>query len=380
LKRPEKVRGVFERPLGSDIWWISYFADGQHHREKVGARSSAIAAYQLRKTEIRLGKFFPPSREKKITFRQLAASRMSERKLRLSPQSYRSDELRLPTLLAEFGDTAAEQVRPDAIEKFLKQLQEGNKKGRKTNRVGATANRYRTLLSSIFSFGVRSEKIALNPVRNVSRFKESEHRTRFLDADEEKALRAAVRKENADYEAELDLALHTGIRRGEQFALKWQDIDLERGILTVLKGKTGRRFIPINSVARTAIEKLWRASNGSAFVCIGAKRDGQTDWRKWFRRGLKKAKIDNFRWHDLRHTFASRLVMAGVEMASVQKYLGHRSILTTQRYAHLSPDHQRENIERLVATCTKTSTDAPTSRKKLLKAEAPGRAKRAAIS
>jgi integrase len=372
--KPAKTRGIFERPAGSDIWWISYFSKGQHHREKVGSRQAAIAVYQLRKTEIRLGKFFPPDRSKKITFRELAAARMEEKKLRLAPRSYRSDKFRLAALLAEFGDMPAELVRPDAIARFLNGLREGTANRRESNRLGSTVNRYRSLLSSIFSYGVQTEKLALNPVRRVPRFKESDHRVRFLDVEEEKALRTAVRELGEEYEAEIDLALNTGIRRGEQFGLKWENVDLERGILTVT-GKTGRRFIPINSAARAAIGKLWRASNGSIFVCSEAKREGQDDWRKWFAAATVDAKVDNFRWHDLRHTFASRLVMAGVSLPSVQQYLGHRSILTTQRYAHLSPDHQRENIERLVdsnsvsPTSTKTSTAVSGVRKSLLKAQ-----------
>ena len=73
-------------------------------------------------------------------------------------------------------------------------------------------------------------------------------------------------------------------------------------------------------------------------------------WRRWFERCVRLAKIRNFRWHDLRHTFASRLVMSGVDIRSVQELLGHRSILMTMRYAHLSPGHQQANVERLTVT------------------------------
>jgi integrase len=208
------------------------------------------------------------------------------------------------------------------------------------------------------SFGVRTGKLSANPVRNVRAFRESDYRIRFLDAEEEKALRTAIRSESAEYEPELDLALHTGIRRGEQFGLKWEDVDLERELLTVRAGKTGRRFVPINSVARSALEKLWRTSNGSAFVCRGATRENQDDWRRWFEEAVKKAKIENFTWHDLRHTFASRLVMKNVPIASVQQYLGHRSILTTMRYAHLSPDFQREHIEKLAGPLAQKASAA----------------------
>jgi site-specific recombinase XerD len=215
------------------------------------------------------------------------------------------------------------------------------------DRSGSTVNRYRSLLSNIFAVGVRSGALPFNPVSRVEKFRESDSRIRFLDAEEEKSLRAAVRAQSDEHEAELDLAIHTGIRRGEQFGLTWDRVDLERGILTVY-GKTGRRFVPINSAARAAIETLWRVSNGSKFVSPDKRNVDQDDWRRWLAQACATAKVDNFRWHDLRHTFASRLVMKGVDLRSVQELLGHKSIVTTQRYAHLSPDHQKANVQKLV--------------------------------
>ena len=222
-------------------------------------------------------------------------------------------------------------------------------------------NRYRTLLSNIFSFGVRNGKLVANPIARIERFREPEGRVRFLDADEEKALRAAVRGQSPEHEAEFDIAINTGLRRGEQYGLTWDRVDLERGILTVY-GKTGRRFVPINSGARVAILHLHKVSNGSKFVCPDREREAQKDWRKWLDQACLTAKIDNFRWHDLRHTFASRLVMAGVDLRSIQELCGHRSIVTTQRYAHLSPDHQKANVEKLTrelkcAACAKHGRD-----------------------
>lgn len=264
---------------------------------------------------------------------------MAAKKIRLQPSSYEKDSQRLKPLLKEFGSTPAGEVIVEKINAFLATL--------KTEaRSGSTVNRYRSLLSSIFAFGVRNAVLVVNPVSRVDRFRESEPRIRFLDAGEEKSLRAAVRAQSAEHEAEFDLALHTGMRRGEQYGLTWDRVDLERGILTVY-GKTGRRFVPINSAARAAIEQLWRASNGSKFVCPDKRRDDQQDWRRWLVQACETAKVDNFRWHDFRHTFASRLVMAGVDLRSVQELCGHRSIVTTQRYAHLSPDHQRANVEKL---------------------------------
>lgn len=336
------MRGVFERPKGSGVWWINYYdSDGRRHREKIGRENVAVNAYIKRQSEVRDGRFQAPRSGAKLKFRELAEDALANKKLRLAMRSWKTDKLRLAAVKEVFGETPASAISPGKIESFLTGLRE---KGRSTS----TLNRYRSLMSSIFSFGVRSGKIRANPVAKVERFQENEHRVRFLSASEEEALRKAVRAISTEREAEMDLALHTGMRRGEQYGLTWADVDLERGIVTVQKGKTGRRFIVLNSVAKDALEILWEISNGSKFVCPDKRRDDQLDWRRWFEAATKTAKVDNFRWHDLRHTFASRLVMAGVDLSTVQKLLGHRSIVTTMRYAHLSPDHLQTAVGRLV--------------------------------
>jgi site-specific recombinase XerD len=271
------------------------------------------------------------------TFREIARERQIHKKLRLAPASHETDQLRLKTLLAEFGRRPVCEITPADIDEFLAKLVED---GRTT----ATANRYLSLLSSIFSLAVRNGRIESNPCKRVQRFKENPGRVRFLSEQEEAALRAAIQRLCPDRESELDLALHTGLRRGEQFGLRRDGVDLDRSVLTV-HGKTGRRYVPINSVARAALEKLL-ASHDGEFVCRD-KASGRRDWRRWFERCVRSAGIGDFHWHDLRHTFASRLVMDGVDIRSVQELLGHKSIIMTTRYAHLSPAHQHANVERL---------------------------------
>jgi site-specific recombinase XerD len=340
MKR-RKNTGVQEWPPGSGNFRIDYYdSEGRRHREKIGSEKRAIDVYCQRKADILDDKFIPKSQRPKITFGELAKRRMAAKKSRLAARSYHTDELRLKPLVEEFGSIPAEKVSVDKINALLATL-------RTAGASGSTVNRYRSLLSNIFAFGVRNGTLMMNPILRVERFREGESRIRFLDAGEEKSLRAAVRAQSIEHEAEFDLALNTGLRRGEQYGLTWDRVDLDRGILTVY-GKTGRRFVPINSAARGAIEKLWRASNGSKFVCPDKMRDDQVDWRLWLVEACTTAKVDNFRWHDLRHTFASRLVMAGVDLRSVQELLGHKSIVTTQRYAHLSPDHQKANVQKLL--------------------------------
>jgi site-specific recombinase XerD len=368
-----KHRGVFESPKHSGIWHIVYYdADHKRHREKVGPRQAAIGAYELRKTEIRLGKFFPPRRDT-IRFGELVKEALAHKQAHLAPASYLMDKNRAEKLLDGWRELAAGAITPQRIDERLTALRQGRFVPHGPVRpalTGSTVNRYRSLLSSIFAFAVRTGRISANPVRLVPRYKENEHRTRYLDEDEEKGLRKAIRKNCPGREPELDLALNTGMRRGEQFSLRWDQVDLQGGRLTVVRGKTGRRFIPINAAARTALERLHAHSNGSAFVCPETKRQEQRDWRRWFEDSVRLAGIENFRWHDLRHTFASRLVMAGVDLRTVQELLGHKSILQTMRYSHLAPSHLNAAVEKLCpkpVTATKTATGVQEKPRKIVK-------------
>lgn len=345
------MRGVFEKPKGSGVWWINYHDEqGRRHREKIGKQSVAEQAYMKRRQEVREGRFVEPKHAGQLKFREIAEARMKAMEAYLQPRSYRTDESRLEFILEHFGDWSVSKITPEAIDAFLEKVRQPRKcRNQKTTIApsAATANRYRTLLSSIFTFAIRARKLAANPCAQVARFKEPAERVRFLDAAEEESLRKVIRKDYPEHEAEFDLALNTGMRRGEQFGLTWDKIDLERAILEA-NGKTGRRFIPINAAAKAAILELHKVSNGSTFVCSEAQYEGQVDWRRWFEKSVETAKVPNFRWHDLRHTFASRLVMAGVDLRTVQKLLGHSSIVTTMKYAHVSDQHLAAAVGKLV--------------------------------
>lgn len=343
MTRRRQDTGVLEKPPASGIWWIDYTdAEGKRHRERIGSKDLALAMYRKRKTEIWEGAFTPKTRSKRVTFRELAEERMAAKKNRLAKRSYHADELRLEPLNKEFGSLPASSITPDRIESFLRKRRDGGISG-------STANRIRSLISNIFTLAVDAGKLDVNPVARVGRYREGDPRIRFLEEDEEAVVRNAIREEWPEGESEFDLVLNTGMRRREYYELKWENVDLRRKIVTVY-GKGGyRRFIPLNSSARAALEKLYAASDGSPYVCPHKKSSEQNDFRRKLEKCMKKAGIENFRaYHDLRHTFASRMVMAGVDLRSVQELLGHRSIVTTLRYAHLSPDHQKANVEKIV--------------------------------
>jgi len=334
--------GIFEKPPKSGIWHISYFAEGKRRREKIGGKSDALLAYSKRKQEVREGRYVPPrTASRALKFSELSSQAMESRKLRLAPRTYSGDLSRLGQMGQFLDHLEVDKITPVQIEDVLGRL-------RARGLCGSSANRHRSLLSSVFAFGVRMGLIRMNPVAQVKRFKESASRVRWLRPEEEEKLRAAIREDCPEREAEFDLALYTGMRRGEQFTLKWANVDLERGQATVF-GKTGRRFITLSSKAKAALETLSAKKKPDAvYVCAETQSDEQRDWRQWFEEAVKKARITDFRWHDLRHGYASRLVMAGVDLRTVQELLGHKNIQMTTRYAHLSPDHKAAAVEKIV--------------------------------
>ncbi len=157
----------------------------------------------------------------------------------------------------------------------------------------------------------------------------------------------------------VQLALHTGLRRGELFGLEWRDVDLAGRLLTVRGSgtKSGHtRYVDLNATAVATLQ-TWQADRAavlsveamaSALVFPAATGQPLNNVQSAWEAVLKAAKVTAFRFHDLRHTFASRLVQAGVDLNTVRELLGHADLKMTLRYAHLSPGHRRAAVDRLV--------------------------------
>jgi integrase len=158
------------------------------------------------------------------------------------------------------------------------------------------------------------------------------------------------------------VALNTGLRKTEQLSLKWTDVDFRLEQIIVRQSKSGEsRVIPINQAASECFKRLSKVRLlNNPYVFPGENPgERQKDLPKFWERYLEQAGIEDFHWHDLRHTFASRLVMAEVDLYTVSKLLGHADIQMTQRYAHLTPGHMKQAVARLakpVATATETAT------------------------
>lgn len=361
-------RGVFEKEPGSGIYWIRY-ADvtGRIKRQLIGPKLHlAVSTYHKRKQEVREGKIQPENlRARVILFEELAKDFLEYSRVRHTAQSHEKNIQRMEVLLAHFRGKSAVAVKAQDIMRVL---------GANPDWMPATRNRYRALLSGLYSLGIRNDKIEINPAKKVRLWKENNARVRFIEPKEEERLRAQIRKLAPKHEPEFDLALATGMRRGEQFKLKWSAIDWKRKILTVENSKNGeKRHIPITDQAHDALTKLRAQGDKRPWVVPGplATAEREIDSRRWFESAVRAAKISNFHWHDLRHTFASRHVMNGTDIRTVQELMGHKTIGMTVRYSHLSAPHKKDAMKKLdrywkplatqkKATNTTTNTEAST--------------------
>jgi integrase len=188
----------------------------------------------------------------------------------------------------------------------------------------------------MFRKAIEWGKAVDNPVTHQKPLRAKNRRLRYLSQEELPRLLSAA---DESLRPILLVALHTGVRRGELFALLWPDVDFRLGMVRVLHSKNGeRREIPMSETLRTTLQALPRHL-ASDYVFPGKTGQGVVDIRKRFHRALQEAGIAGFVFHDLRHTFASYLVMAGVDLMTVKEFLGHKDLKMTLRYAHLAPDY-----------------------------------------
>jgi site-specific recombinase XerD len=349
-KTHRNPRGVYEKVSGSGEWWICYWdAGGRKRREKAGSKSVAIKLVDKRRTEALQGKKLPESlRRATVTFADIAKDALAYSKS--NKLSYRHDSGRMETILGWFRECPAESITAQDIERRFEREKWSP----------ATVNRYRALLSLTYRLAIRNGKVKDNPARMVQHRLEDNARIRFLSAEEETKIRAVIGGACPDHLPELELALNTGLRLSEQYGLCWQDVSFTRRTLTIPRSKNGAtRHVPLNQAALRALRALQARAKSFELVCGGLNTP-----RRWFEPAVKTAGLQSFTWHCLRHTFASRLVMAGVDIRTVQELLGHKTIGMTVRYSHLAPKHTLAAVERL-DTHSEQPTDTTTDTKGL---------------
>lgn len=245
-----------------------------------------------------------------------------------------------------FGGRTLQEITPADIEGFKQERAQARTRGKKRKSINpATVNRELAVLSKVFSLAVDAGQIGVNPCGRVKNFRVSGGRVRYLTTDEEKKLLAQLQPHKWVRDVVVT-ALHTGMRRGEIFNLQWFDVDSGRGLLHVRNTKSGRdRDVPINSVVRSLLESLPKTSG---YVFPSPKTGGRmADVKSRFNPACDAAGLGGFRFHDLRHTAATRMIEAGIDIAAVREILGHADIRMTARYAHATSEAKRRAVEKL---------------------------------
>ncbi|BCS55609.1 site-specific integrase [Geobacter sp. SVR] len=214
----------------------------------------------------------------------------------------------------------------------------------------STANRYLALLSRLFSLAIQWGYLERNPVKGVKKYKEADPRHRYLTGEELTRFLEALDVEAGKTTANaLKLLLLTGVRKMELFSLPWSEVDLDQGSIRLLYTKNGRsRMVSLNSVAHELLKKIHaEAVPGCPWVFPARVGNGHlVDVRKPLARAMARAELNDLRPHDLRRSFASLAVNAGVDIYQVKDLLGHSSVAVTQRaYAHLQQDTLRTASE-----------------------------------
>ncbi|HEY2470140.1 MAG TPA: site-specific integrase [Terracidiphilus sp.] len=342
------LKGVFERPVGSNIWWIRYIdASGRERREKAGSKSVSIQLYRKRKQQALEGKKLPEKlRARSILFDELIDDAVEHCERQVPPGEDGRYSCKIELIRDGLGSGAVDEISPQQISRWLHKLKQSR------DWRPATANRYKAFVSLAFRLGIENGKCNSNPARQVKRLRENNERIRFLSAEEESKLRDAIHSECAERMVELDVALNTGMRKGEQYRLNWRDVDLESRRITLWKTKNGSvRHIPLNTSALVALRTI-RGKSGAPGPVFTDKKgsDPLQNPRYWWDSVLDRAGIKDFHWHDLRHTFASRCIMAGVDLRTLQQLLGHKTLQMVVRYSHLSQSHELAAVEKLCST------------------------------
>ncbi|HSB09673.1 MAG TPA: tyrosine-type recombinase/integrase [Blastocatellia bacterium] len=266
-------------------------------------------------------------------------------------RSWKDDKYHIETFKAYFKGKSFRELTPMLIEKFKKDRRHSFTV-KKQPRSVASVNRELACLSKIFSLAIRDHEAASNPCSQVERYRENNERMRYLTPEEEIALLGELTGGRAHLRPIVEFAIHTGMRRGEILSMKHSWIDLARGCIRIPgeATKNGKpRNVPMNQVVR----ELVAARGGSIMRSDGLVfKNPRTDLalrdiKKGFVAACKDAKVEDFHFHDLRHTFGTRLADTGADPFVIAEIMGHSDLRMTKRYCHATDQRKQGAVERI---------------------------------
>ncbi len=322
-----------------DNWCIDYLYQGRRKRKVVGPnKKKAEAVLAKIHSQIIEGTYFDVKRNEKVRFGEMTKRYMdSHSSVNNSPSTVMRNPYLINTLARHFGGKYLHEIKELDIETY--------KKGRLESGVKhATINRELSLLRSILS-KAKTWGIIKGELPRIHLFKIDNARVRYLEELEARELVQACQE---PLKSIVLVALNTGLRRSGILNLKWQDISFTERFITVRETKSKKnRHIPMNQQSFDVLHAIFRQTPGD-YAFPGEKPGShlsESYVTHQFGRTAKKAGIKDFHFHDLRHTFASWLVMSGIDLTTVQQLLGHQTYQMTLKYAHLSPEHRQAAVD-----------------------------------
>jgi integrase len=252
--------------------------------------------------------------------------------LKLNKRSWRSDLEHTEVLIREFGELNLDEITPILIEKFKRERRASiTRRGKE--RAPASVNRELEVLSRIFTLAMDQDAVAANPCRKVKKLLMDNVRTRYLSVEEEERLMESLTGRLAHLHPIIIVAVDTGLRRRELLSLEKEQVDFNLDVINVKRTKSGKgRTVPMTPRVRETLINL----------CADVKHS--------FTSAVKAAGLTDFTFHDLRHTFGTRLAASGADVVKIRELMGHASITTTMRYMHASDSGKRDAIARMAAS------------------------------
>ncbi len=317
---------------------IAWDEEKKVYISKADIKKKVEAMAAKKEVEQAEGKYLDVKKEFRIKFKDLCPiylnnhARAHNKSWKIS-EGYQLSIENKTGLLTYFGEYYLDEIKPLIIEKYK---QERFAAGLQPSSI----NRNLAILSSMFNKAIDWEKCSENPMKKVDLFKLKNTRLRYLEKTEIKTLLSFCDKLLF---AIVTLALNTGMRKQEILDLKWIDIDFVKRFICLLDQKNGdKSYIPLNETVILILKSIKR-DESCAYVF---SKDGKPyHLRRPFNTALKNAKIKGANFHTLRHTFASHLAMAGVDLNTIRELMRHKTMLMTLRYAHLSKDHKSRAVE-----------------------------------
>lgn len=321
---------LYIRPPKNGWYWLSYYEAGKRRQVPLHTKDKKIANYKKNEIENRLHMGENPLPDKSLTaitaFEEFKRARIG----RIAAKTNQTDNHRIEIFIKSAGITKLSSINDKRLKDHLdKRIVDFGISCR-------TANHTIRIIKTFLTWAVKNKMIASNPVMHMQKYKINAKEPRFLTPEEVRKAITAAR--GTRIELLVPAAVYTGMRFGELDRLEWQDIDFKAMIIDVKLSKPGKfRKVPLHPDLASMLAPY--KGPGKCFNTTGFSHVWET---------LRQAAgLGHFRFHDLRHTFASLLIKSGVDIYTVSKLLGHGQVTTTQIYAHLYQDHIQDAVKKV---------------------------------